>query len=312
MPNCGPRNLRRYSRRPRHCPQALPLPGTHRRDVPAVARPGRVKASPVAKRLAAELGIDLATVLPTGPDGLISGDDVRAAHHAKDRAIPAANEIKLSAIKKLVAERMKGSYLDAPHIHLTLACDMSEAVRLREQANRGAAADCHVTFTDIVAWAVAGTLVKHPLLNATLRDDCIVFSPAINVGIAADTERGLVVPVVKHADRLSLLELSRARSALVDRVRGGKQTTDDLEGGTFTVTNLGMYGIQAFDPIITPGQAGILGVGEVALTPVADEAGVRAVPLMRLTLACDHRIADGADGAKFLAAVKARLEHPSL
>jgi pyruvate dehydrogenase E2 component (dihydrolipoamide acetyltransferase) len=281
----------------------------------------RIRASPVAKRLAAELGVDLSGVKGTGPDGLIGKQDVLAAKEAMSQAGPAlaveqavaiASELKLTGIKKLVAERTKASYLDAPHIHLTLSCDMREASRIREQANQLYQGDAHITYTDIIIWATAQALKSHRLLNATLREDSIVIFADINIGLATATDEGLVVPVLRGVDRLSLLEISAARQELTERVKAGKQTLDDLSGGTFTITNLGMFGIESFEPIITPGQAAILGVGKVKMAPVVDETGdIRASPVMSLCLACDHRVADGVDGARFLSDLKAILENPA-
>jgi pyruvate dehydrogenase E2 component (dihydrolipoamide acetyltransferase) len=280
---------------------------------------GKIKASPVAKRLAGELGIDLAQLTGTGPGGIIGRDDVLKAKEAASQqsetppqASPEVDrEYVPSGIKKLVAERMKESYTEAPHIHLTLTCEMAEASRLREQVNEKQGSAVHITVTDILLLATGLVLKDHPFLNATYRDEKITTFAEANVGFAVASEKGLIVPVVRQINRLSLLEVAAARQALTDRVRAGTQTPEDLAGGTFTVTNLGMFGIEAFDPIITPGQAGILAAGKVANALLIDEDGrMRVTPTLTLTLACDHRIADGVDGARFLADLKALLENP--
>lgn len=281
--------------------------------------PGRVKASPVAKRVAAELGVDLATVVGTGPDGLISKEDVIAAKASATESTAATNapaetahEVTPSNIKKLVAERMKVSYLDAPHIHLTLTCIMTEADRWRRQFNSHYEKEAHATFTDMILWAAGRALKAHELLNAALHEGRIIVANEVNIGFAVATERGLIVPVVRNADRRSLLEIAQMRQSLTEKVRENRQSVDELSGGTFTVTNLGMFEIEAFDAILNPGQAGILSVGKVQKSVVADDEGrISVQQTMTVTLACDHRVADGIDGARFLAYLKRTLESPA-
>jgi pyruvate dehydrogenase E2 component (dihydrolipoamide acetyltransferase) len=275
-------------------------------------------ASPVAKRLAVELGVDLASLTGTGPNGIISRDDVLKASEesgvqkTQSEGLPSVDkEISPIGIKKLVAIRMKESYLDAPHIHLTTSCVMSDASRLRMDLNNKADHSKHVTVTDLILLATGLTLTKHSLLNATFREEKIVTFSDVNVGFAVASEKGLVVPVIRRIDRLSLINVAETRHALAERVQMGSQTLDDLNGGTFTVTNLGMFGIEAFDPIITPGQSGILAVGKIKNSIViSDDGEMRIAPTMTITLACDHRVADGVDGAKFLADLVALLENP--
>jgi pyruvate dehydrogenase E2 component (dihydrolipoamide acetyltransferase) len=285
-----------------------------------------VNASPLAKRLAAELGIDLVQVTGTGPDGRIGKDDVLEAKRLgktegdiqaveeKQAAaqVRVASDTKLSGIRKVVAERMKASFQNAPHIHLELWVNMDEASILRKRYNEELGGKGHLTYTDILVSAAAKTLRKNVRLNATLHGDTVRIFEEINVGVAVATDRGLVVPVIKHADRLDLAELSKIREELVERVKSGKQTLKDIEGGTFTLTNLGMFGIISFKPIINTGQAAILAAGRIVSTPIVDDAGnIIVKPLMNLTLACDHRIVDGAEGAQFLSDLKNLLENPS-
>lgn len=290
-------------------------PSTPSAEPKAPQKPGRILASPVAKKLAAELGVDLSQVVGTGPDGMIGKEDVLAAHQAQGAvpaaAAPAPAAPAVKGIKKLVAERMRESYLDAPHIHLTLTCNMAQAVEKRKAYNERSAGGPHLTVSDLIVWACSRALEKHPLLNASYRDGSIATNSEVNINLAVDSENGLLVPVIRNANRLSVGEIAQRRQELVERAKQGKQTPDDLSGGTFTITNLGMFEIEQFDAIINPGQAAILSVGMVKPTPVVDEVGGIVVrPMMTLTLACDHRIADGADGARFLAAVKAILEKP--
>lgn len=246
---------------------------------------------------------------------MIGKEDVLAAHQAQGAvpaaAAPAPAAPAVKGIKKLVAERMRESYLDAPHIHLTLTCNMAQAVEKRKAYNERSAGGPHLTVSDLIVWACSRALEKHPLLNASYRDGSIATNSEVNINLAVDSENGLLVPVIRNANRLSVGEIAQRRQELVERAKQGKQTPDDLSGGTFTITNLGMFEIEQFDAIINPGQAAILSVGMVKPTPVVDEVGGIVVrPMMTLTLACDHRIADGADGARFLAAVKAILEKP--
>ena len=285
-----------------------------------------VNASPLAKRLAAELGIDLSQVKGTGPDGRIGKDDVLAAKEliktegvvAAAEGEPAAalvrvaSDTKLSGIRKVVAERMKASFQNAPHIYLELWVDMGEAVILRKRYNEEQGGKGHLTYTDILVSAVAKTIRKNVRLNATLHGDTVRIFGEINVGVAVATDRGLVVPVMKHADEMNFAELSKIRAELVERVKSGKQTMKDIEGGTFTLTNLGMFGIVSFKPIINTGQAAILAAGKIVSTPTVDDAGnIIVKPLINMTLACDHRIVDGAEGAQFLSDLKNLLERPS-
>ena len=288
---------------------------------------GRINASPLAKRLAAELGVDISKVHGTGPDGRIGKDDVLAAKNAyesqkdsgtgiekesapyADRTLKVASELRLRGIRKVVADRMKTSYTQAPHIHLELYADMTQVMRFRDSMNNGPDATVHITYTDILTSFTAKMLRKHMLLNSTLEGDTVKIFDEINIGIAVATGQGLVVPVIRNADVLSLSELASMRLELVERTKAGKQRPSDLANGTFTITNLGMFGIVSFKPIINTGQAAILAVGKIIETPVADESGsISLKPLMNLSLACDHRIADGADGAKFLSDLKNLIE----
>jgi pyruvate dehydrogenase E2 component (dihydrolipoamide acetyltransferase) len=284
----------------------------------------RVNASPLAKRLAAELGVDLSLVKGTGPDNRIGKEDVQAAAKelvsggrqeyaaVKDSDVKILSEEKLTGIKKVIAGRMKASYNDAPHIHLELSVDMTNASLLRDRMNKESEKVKHITYTDIIVKTAAEVLKKNRLLNATLREDVVLIFEDINIGIAVSTDKGLVVPVIKNADNLDLAGISLASRNLIDRVRAGKQSIDDVSGGTFTITNLGMFGVESFKPILNPKQSAILAVGVIKETAAAGESGqVLFRPMMNISLACDHRIIDGAEGAKFLSELKGLLENPS-
>jgi pyruvate dehydrogenase E2 component (dihydrolipoamide acetyltransferase) len=284
----------------------------------------RVNASPLAKRLAAELGVDLSLVKGTGPDNRIGKEDVQAAAKelvsggrqeyaaVKDSDVKILSEEKLTGIKKVIAGRMKASYNDAPHIHLELSVDMTNASLLRDRMNKESEKVKHITYTDIIVKTAAEVLKKNRLLNATLREDVVLIFEDINIGIAVSTDKGLVVPVIKNADNLDLAGISLASRNLIDRVRAGKQSIDDVSGGTFTITNLGMFGVESFKPILNPKQSAILAVGVIKETAAAGGSGqVLFRPMMNISLACDHRIIDGAEGAKFLSELKGLLENPS-
>ncbi len=278
---------------------------------------GKVRASPVAKRLAAELNIDLTKVKGTGLDGLIGREDVLAAKELHGEAVASpkttlpkiAQTVKATGIKAIVANRLKASYLDAPHIHLTLSVDASTMNDFRDKWNQQATEQSRLSVTDILIWGVSRVLVNHTLLNSSFQNGNILTYADINIGFAAATDKGLVAPVIKQADQKSIEQISQERKNLVERVKTGKQTPSDLEGGTFTITNLGMLEIDAFDPILSPGHSGILSVGKARLMPMVNEDNSIVAKLMiTLTLACDHRVADGIDGARFLADLKAFLE----
>lgn len=275
-------------------------------------RGGTLNASPLARRLAAELGVDLSTVTGSGPDGRISKEDVLAASQlGASAAAPAAGmrELPVSGLKKLTGERMKASYLEAPHIYLEVSVQAGALEALRARLNAGAGEAERFTLTDLLIRAVSLALKENPLLNATQRDAKILAFEEQGIGLAVSSPGGLVVPVLRGCQGLSIQQIRDRRRELVARAREGRQTAEDLAGGTFTITNLGMYGVDAFRPILYPGQAAILAVGAMRRMAVADEAGkLSAQPVLQLTLGCDHRIVDGAEGAVFLRRLKELLE----
>jgi pyruvate dehydrogenase E2 component (dihydrolipoamide acetyltransferase) len=263
----------------------------------------RVVASPAAKRLAREHGVDLSKVVGTGPEGRIVEDDVKRLIEAV-AGVPRVREvIPLTGIRKTTAERLSHSFQTAPHSTVSMDVDMAEARRLHEETQ--------ASYTDILVKAVAEVLKEHSIINSTLDGEQIKVYEDINVGVAVATEKGLIVPVVHNADRLSLKEISSVVKSLVEKAREGKLTKEDLTGGTFTVTNLGMYGVDFFIPIINPPETAILGVGRVAEKPVVVDKTVVVKPVMNLSLAYDHRVVDGAPAAQFLKRVKQLLETPS-
>jgi pyruvate dehydrogenase E2 component (dihydrolipoamide acetyltransferase) len=261
----------------------------------------RVIASPAAKRLAREHGIDLTKVKGSGPQGRIVEADVRRYLEETVPMAPRVREvIPLTGIRKTTAERVSISARTAPHSTITMEVDMSNAAELREKTG--------VSYTDILVKAVAKALEEHPLLNSTLQDDQIKIYEDINIGVAVATEKGLVVPVIRNADKKTLTQIASTLKELVEKAREGKLTREDLTGGTFTITNLGMYGVEVFIPIINPPEAAILGVGKVVEKPVIENKEIKIKPTMHLSLSFDHRIIDGAPAAKFLQEIKQTLE----
>jgi pyruvate dehydrogenase E2 component (dihydrolipoyllysine-residue acetyltransferase) len=286
---------------------------------PAPAPGGRMKASPLARRLARERGVDLAQVRGTGPEGRIVAEDVeKAAVAAPSAPVPAEaapaeiEVVELTSTRKTIARRLTEAW-QAPVFQLGVSAEMTEALALRERlVERLAEGDAKPTVNDVLTKLVAVALTRHRALNATFTGEAIHRSPTANVGIAVAAPNGLIVPVIRSADRLSVQEIARVRADLVGRARDGKLTLQDLEGGTFTISNLGMYGVEQFVAVLNPPQVAILAVGAVKDTPIAIDGEVDVAPVMQLVLTCDHRAIDGADGAEFLRTLVAFLEQPAL
>ncbi len=299
---------------------------------------GRVKASPIAKRMAAESGVDIAQLAGSGPGGRVIKVDVERAASAPGGAesggsrteakpppagppgsvTPAAETAKgavevveLSKLQATVARRMAESKATAPHFYLETEIDMTRAVKARERLKELAGEDQVVpSFNDMVVKACAMALREHPRANGAYRDGRFELYSRVNVGIAVAARDALVVPTVFDADSKSLLEIAADSRALAGRVRDGEITPPELSGATFTVSNLGMYGVTSFSAVINPPQAGILAVGAIVERPVVREGEIVAAHVMSANLACDHRILYGADGAQFLARIRGLLEEP--
>ena len=279
---------------------------------------GRIKASPLARRIARERGIDLSSLTGTGPDGRIVAEDVeRGEASAPAAAAPAVaapsgevESVPLTSIRKTIARRLTAAW-QAPVFQLTVSADMTRANELVARA-RELSPDVRVTVTDLLAKVCAQALMRHRDVNVQYTEDALLKFPTANVGIAVAAPQGLVVPVLRSVERLSLAEISRARGEVVGRARDNKLTTQDLEGGTFTISNLGMFGIEQFVAVINPPQAAILAVGATVDTPVARDGEVVVRPMLTMTLTVDHRAVDGAVGADFLRTVKQFVEEPAL
>jgi pyruvate dehydrogenase E2 component (dihydrolipoamide acetyltransferase) len=272
---------------------------------------GRIKASPLARRIARERNIDLASLAGTGPDGRIVAEDVERAAatpaHATVGAAPLEAEVvPLTSIRRTIARRLTKAW-EAPAFQISMSADMTRAQALRERLR-----DEKVTVTDVLTKLSAIALLRHREVNAHFVDDELRIFPSAHIGLAVATERGLVVPVIKEAERKSLVQLATERGQLVERARDAKLTQEDLEGGTFTISNLGMYGVEIFTAVLNPPQAAILAVGAIEEKAVVEEGELVARPLMAMTLTCDHRAVDGAKASEFLRELKTLLEEPGL
>lgn len=273
------------------------------------------RVTPLAEKVAAEEGVDVTAITGTGVGGRVTKEDVLRAATPPPIAPPTAPTIlKLTGLRRLVADNVSEAFFSAPPVTLVVEVDMTEWVTLRLQLlpEVERVYGTRLTYTDAIVKATARALREFPLMNSTLKDSEIVLHPDVNVGVAVAVEEGLLVPVVKQADRKSLGEVSQEIRALAERARAGKSTPEDLSGGTFTVTNLGTYEVELFNPIRVPGQTGILGVGRITEKPTIREGQVVARHLMNLCLTFDHRVLDGAPAARFLQRVKQLLETPAL
>jgi pyruvate dehydrogenase E2 component (dihydrolipoamide acetyltransferase) len=309
--------------------------------------PGKVRATPLARRLAQERGLDLTQIAGRGPRGRIHKADVlsyQKPHPIEPVAAPAAASdgngsaprtvqtpvtpsasiplpdarrkqvVPVTGARKIISERMAYSAFTAPHINLSLRVDMTEAVRLRERVLEPIKAQTgqRVSYTAVLVRAVATVLPRHPYLNASLSDGNIILWEDIHLGIATSVEENLIVPVIREAQSKSLGQIVTAMADLTDRARNRRLTPSEMTGSTFTISNLGMFGIESFTAIINPPEAALLAVGKMIDTPVAHEGQIVLRPLMELTVSADHRVSDGATVARFLADLKNVLENPYL
>jgi pyruvate dehydrogenase E2 component (dihydrolipoamide acetyltransferase) len=287
---------------------------------PAEGNGGRVKASPLARRIARERGIDLGSVAGTGPEGRVVAEDVErtAASGAPVAtagmpALPVEDvEIQqLSSMRKTIARRLTEAW-QAPVFQLGVTVDMARALELRARLVELHADGAKPTISDLITKISAAALMRHRAVNALYKGDVVELHPSANIGIAVAVPNGLVVPVITGCERRSVAEIAAARAAVVERARAGKLQQSDLEGGTFTISNLGMYGIERFIAVLNPPQAAILAVGSIEERVVAVDGQAAVRPRMEITLTCDHRAVDGATGAEFLRDLKAFLEEPGL
>ncbi len=292
---------------------------------------GRVKSSPLARRLAADAGVDLATVTGSGPGGRIVKRDIEAAAAAAAAApAPSAapvgtpsyvappasdadyEDVGLSQMRKTIAKRLVTSIGPVPHFFLTIDVDMSRTVEARKSINALLEPQGRkVSINDIVIRATAAALRQHPGTNAAWQGDHIRVHNRVHIGVAVAIEDGLITPVIRDADRKGVAEIGTEVRELAGRAREKKLQPDEYMGATFSISNLGMFGIQEFTAVINPPEAGILAVGALEHRPVVVDGEVVVQPRMKITMSCDHRVIDGAMGAQFLATLRGMLEEPA-
>ncbi len=284
---------------------------------------GRIKASPLARKLAVERGIDLRRIAGSGTGGRIIVRDINAAPAAAPAAVAAAvpsavsqvvagredRNLPLSTMRTTIAKRLTESKNTAPHFYLTMEIDMDQAVEFRATLNT-LQTEVKISYNDLIVKATARALTRHPMVNASFQEQNIVQRGRVDIGVAVAIEDGLITPIVRQADRKSILEISQEVRTLAEKARTRKLLPDDYTGSTFTISNLGMYDITHFTAIINPPEAAILAVGSVRRIPVVRENQVVPGWRMQVTLSCDHRVVDGASGALFLQELKRLLENP--
>ncbi len=301
----------------------------------------RVKASPLAKKLAAEKGVDLSALTGSGPGGAISKEDVlkaAAVAEAVPAEAPAGRLLPLTSMRRAIGRRLVESKTTIPHFYVSLEADMSEAVKLRQALNealekRGqhtrirvtddtdspltgmgtsvkSETEIRISFSDILIAAVAAALTEFPQVNARLEEEGIRLLEEVNIGLAVSLEEGLMAPVIKAAHTKSVLQIARERKEVVARARAGRLRADELSEGSFTISNMGGYGVDSFAAIINPPQSAILAVGRIADRPLVVEGQIVVRPMMTMTLSTDHRLLDGALAATFLHRLKEIIERP--
>ncbi len=306
-------------------------------EEPAVAAPttettpeaegGRIRASPVARKMAAEKGIELGTIAGSGPGGRVVKADIEAAMTAPAAAVraPAAGAIgaaepaggprlrdervEASQMRKAIARRLSESIGPVPHFYLTIEVDMERALDMRSELN-ARAKDFKIGVNDVLLKTAAEALVRHPQVNASWDEDAIQFHGRVDLGIAVAVDGGLITPVLRDADRKGLRLISLESADLIERARGRKLLPEEYQGATFSVSNLGMFGIDEFTAVINPPEAAILAVGTTREKPVVEGGEITGRRRMRVTMSCDHRVVDGAIGSAFLATFKEMLENP--
>lgn len=304
-------------------PQASSKPATPESDEGevAVGEDGRIKASPLARKLAAEKGIDLSKVKGSGDNGRIIKRDIdnykpEAAPTKADRTaapvVPAGqesfDEVNVSQMRKTIARRLGESKFSAPHFYLTVSIDMDNAIAARSKMNE--ISPVKISFNDIVLKACAIALKKHPVVNSSWRGDTIRVNHHVNIGVAVAVDEGLLVPVVRNADLKTFSQIAEEVKTFAKKAKDKKLQPSDWEGSTFTISNLGMFGIDEFTAIINPPDAAILAVGAIQQVPVVKNGQVVPGNVMKVTMSCDHRVIDGATGAAFLQTLKEYLEEP--
>ncbi|KAA3638534.1 MAG: pyruvate dehydrogenase complex dihydrolipoamide acetyltransferase [Bacteroidetes bacterium] len=292
---------------------------------------GRIKASPLAKSMAREAGIDISTIKGSGDSGRIVKRDVEAAIQqggaapaGKPQPVPqnlpapvfiqpgtegGYEDVPLSQMRKVIARRLGESKFSAPHFYLTIEIDMAEAMKARKQINE-MIAPAKISFNDLIVKAAAGALRMHPAVNSSWLEDKIRINHDVNIGVAVAVPDGLLVPVIRHTDRKTLTQINSEVKTLAGKAKERKLQPEEMQGNTFTISNLGMFGIEEFTAIINPPDACIMAVGGIIQKPVVKDGNIVVGHRMKVTLSCDHRVVDGAVGSEFLLTFKALLENP--
>jgi pyruvate dehydrogenase E2 component (dihydrolipoamide acetyltransferase) len=266
----------------------------------------RIRATPKARRLAMEKGVNLAEIKGTGPDGIITEEDVLNYISSRERLAVDFKEV----IRKRMAKRMLESWQKIPHVHYVVEVNAEKLVELKKKLEEDKKVD--ITYTDIIVKAVATALKEYPMFNSYLIDEDLKILSDVNIGLAVSTDYGLVVPVIRNADKKDIFEISKNRSEIIIKAKEMKLTLEDVSDATFTITNLGMYDIQEFMPIINYPQTAILGVGSIYYKLIMKENSIVNTPFLKLVLGWDHRAFDGVTSAKFLNRIKEILENPEI
>ncbi|MEI3605147.1 dihydrolipoamide acetyltransferase family protein [Pseudogracilibacillus sp. SE30717A] len=286
----------------------------HKQDVLDYTKENEVLITPLAEKMAKDHGLDISAIKGTGVRGKIEKQDVES-YLASQTASTGAEEperVKLKGLRKAVADKMLESARSIPHVTLTTEVDMTTVMNMRKQLLPAVEEQTgfRLSFTEIIIKAVAYTLTKYPTINASLIGDEIVLNKHVNIGLAVAVENGLIVPSIHDADKKGLAELTEVSKTLGMKARDSKLTPAEMTGSTFTISNLGMYAIDGFTPIINPPETAILGVGRINEKPVVVDKAIEIKPMMVLSLSFDHRAIDGAPAAEFLTALKETLENP--
>jgi pyruvate dehydrogenase E2 component (dihydrolipoamide acetyltransferase) len=280
-----------------------------------------VPATPAARRAARESGVALETVIGSGPRGRVQSTDVQATAKSISSPITEINGreaevVPLTSIRRTIAQRMQQSFQESPHIALTVDVDMTESENTRKHFNTQTEklGQPRITLTALMIKVVAWALVRNPYINASFNDDSISLWKDVNIGVATAAPQGLIVPVLKGADHLSVNEINMRLVELAERARENKLKLEDVQGGTFTISNLGMFGINQFRAVINPPESAILAVGTVVRKPIVvdEQDKVEVRPILSLTLSADHRVIDGIVAARFLSDLVIGLESPSM
>ncbi len=307
-------------------PAAAPEPAPPAAPAPAASADGQVRASPIARRLARERGIDLSAVTGTGPNGRITERDIEGyqpaapepasaaapapAPVAQPAVAPADSRIELSRMRQTIARVTSDSKSTAPHFYVTAEIDMGKAMALRRDVNDASDPDNRVSVNDLMVKACALALAKHPKFNSFYRGDHLEVHGAMNIGIAIALESGLILPGVSNCEDKSLLQIAAATKDLISRANSGTLRNEEYSSTTFSISNMGMFDVESFTAIIYPPHAAILAVGSVKQQPVVRDGELTVGAMMKATLSTDHRVADGAEAAQFLMEIKRVLENP--